>query len=615
MRRRRVLTFIGIFIVVALAWVYGADAQQSEILQRPAIVTFNSEMASITLDALEQGGDDAKTTFFWHIINLTDDQTIGLEQYQFDDWQSILDEDEELEAVGSREVTLLPSYGFNPPTYRLSVRDEDDNLLSQYVLVIPFDMEALQDATPVIDDFSLNTTSVDINDLARGNALVPATWSVSNRLPTANLVFEQILPDGEVISAELPRERIWVSSQGTGTLAVTAPTSSSEVKFRLRVVDVISGEVYMWKEVALPITGVLLPTSQPSAPPPPTVVSNPGNASSSVQVVSFSASPNPADPTGKVTLSWEVRGAVQVQIWFTPNPIDSDKGTVNGLPLRGSLDIPMKDVWFANGDMVIFSIMPANGNNQGYNDANGWLITATAEVKLKTNTSINSFTTNVATAKRGETISLSWNVSNAARVNLFDNDGMHQNMPTQGSYNFSIPADYPYQELFFTLEAIDGNEVATRRELRFPIACSYTTQLSSGCAFTQNTISAVYQTFQNGYMIWRGDTHEIYVLYSDGVLETYQDTWVDGEVVTITDSPPASLLAPTRGFGKVWATHSGVRLKLGWATVAEASYSTLLETAYDDFAGKFRVTSTYLRLPSNRIVRLRTSWGIWEAMS
>ena len=81
------------------------------------------------------------------------------------------------------------------------------------------------------------------------------------------------------------------------------------------------------------------------------------------------------------------------------------------------------------------------------------------------------------------------------------------------------------------------------------------------------------QPFQTGHMFWREDTKKIYVLYSTGTWQIYDDTWTSAEPEwDISIVPPAGYYQPKRGFGKVWRTNPGVRSGLGWATTEERGF-------------------------------------------
>jgi hypothetical protein len=57
--------------------------------------------------------------------------------------------------------------------------------------------------------------------------------------------------------------------------------------------------------------------------------------------------------------------------------------------------------------------------------------------------------------------------------------------------------------------------------------------------------------FEGGHTMWRGDTSVICVLCTDGACQAYEDTWVEGKIVDIEETPPRGWVAPRRGFGKL----------------------------------------------------------------
>src|SRR5689334_983875 len=69
---------------------------------------------------------------------------------------------------------------------------------------------------PQITSFTSTATAVDPTALNNRTARIPVSWTISNRPNSANLVFEQVLPDGRVVNVELPRDNPWVASNGNG---------------------------------------------------------------------------------------------------------------------------------------------------------------------------------------------------------------------------------------------------------------------------------------------------------------------------------------------------------------------------------------------------------------
>ncbi len=79
---------------------------------------------------------------------------------------------------------------------------------------------------------------------------------------------------------------------------------------------------------------------------------------------------------------------------------------------------------------------------------------------------------------------------------------------------------------------------------------------------------AAEQTFDRGYMFWRGDIALIYVLTAEGVWASYPDRWVAGDLEP-TSEPPEGHYAPVRGFGRLWRENRTVRDALGWPNTPE----------------------------------------------
>jgi hypothetical protein len=118
---------------------------------------------------------------------------------------------------------------------------------------------------------------------------------------------------------------------------------------------------------------------------------------------------------------------------------------------------------------------------------------------------------------------------------------------------------------------------------------------SLDCAAQLEGILGAQQLFQNGMMIWREDTRQIWViLNNDEKLQVYDDTYVDGEADP-TASPPNTFFVPKRGFGKVWAQLGGEKSTLGWGTAPEAQISLTIQPA------GLQSYTTYVKLPDNII--------------
>ncbi len=96
----------------------------------------------------------------------------------------------------------------------------------------------------------------------------------------------------------------------------------------------------------------------------------------------------------------------------------------------------------------------------------------------------------------------------------------------------------------------------------------------------------VYQSFQNGHMIWVGAQDAIYVMYNDQQQprwQVFRDYFVEGMVEETNDfgaAPAANLWQPRRGFGMLWRGNEQVRQRIGWATMEwELPYSVQVQNA------------------------------------
>jgi hypothetical protein len=89
------------------------------------------------------------------------------------------------------------------------------------------------------------------------------------------------------------------------------------------------------------------------------------------------------------------------------------------------------------------------------------------------------------------------------------------------------------------------------------------------------SVTSAEQAFERGTMIWLSGP--IYVLYSDGRLQQFTDTFnASADPASGGETPPPGLVEPVRGFGKVWRNNPDVRASLGWGVAAEAGGSAAM---------------------------------------
>ncbi|MCU0514735.1 MAG: hypothetical protein MUE40_19445, partial [Anaerolineae bacterium] len=100
--------------------------------------------------------------------------------------------------------------------------------------------------------FTTPAAGVSAARLAGGSEQVPVAWELLDRPPGTNLVFEQVLSNGTVRNAELPRQVALVPSSGQGIVALIPPGGTS-VTFRVRLVDLNSGSTLDMRSITLPV--------------------------------------------------------------------------------------------------------------------------------------------------------------------------------------------------------------------------------------------------------------------------------------------------------------------------------------------------------------------------
>jgi hypothetical protein len=221
---------------------------------------------------------------------------------------------------------------------------------------------------------------------------------------------------------------------------------------------------------------------------------------------------------------------------------------------------------------------------------------------------IVSFTASPATAKVGDVITVSWEVANSKQVYITRTT----NQPASDDFALSQP---PKGTATYTVTNNDSGQITFVLHTEHPritatavvtLTCPFSTSLTKDCPGSQTTTQASFQAFENGYMFWKGDSKQIYVLFSGGSWVVYQDTWTAGESIDLNGAtPPDGKLAPANGFGKVWATQPGVRDKLGWAVSAESGYSATWQINSASGAITYHFT-----LPDGRIVHLENTWSM-----
>lgn len=523
----------------------------------------------------------------------------------------------------------------------------DGRLYDQQMFTLPI-IEG-DSLPPAITSFTAGATSVDVNQLALRTARIPVSWAVESRPDDTNLVFEQVFADGRAVNVELPRPNPWVPSSGNGVAAPVLEPGATNVTLRVRLINWTTKATLLQRELTLPINGntnnvpsyVVDPAwcyTEPFRPSNGLTVGKRGYvtdlvpseglrlfssqygsgiplgfvaAESAVDVLEgpFCYRLNFATNNQSVFRLWRVRSIAQPNLEGWANEYVS---TVSGMFWNLTGTAPGTTEEEDTGEEGEESNGETDEEGEGQNgepdegDGEG------EEVAL----SIDELSASPDPVQVDDYLTITWATTGASFVglNLLDGPGgalvqpivPPGQMALSGSMAYAIPEDAQDSiTLALVVSDADGREVT--REVTVAIAeCAFDETLTDFCPATQLEVPAALQSFEGGYMIWRGDTNTIFVLYGDdSSWVTYPDTWVEGEAVD-TGEPPAGNFAPVRGFGKVWVEQT-LSERLGWAMANEQGYTATIEEYQAD--GNF--PSLGISLPGDSVVLLGEDWRIF----
>jgi hypothetical protein len=239
------------FLIVFLAGVRPVCAEDDPL---PTIISFTSDIATVILADIEAG--TLQTTLRWTATGVTPEYRIDIHAYEVHGWTNLVSHtDRPLNPNDEFIITIRHPLTFAAPTYRLSIVDITGAILDERILVLAYNAGT---ETPTIVRFETSTVELDTNALIFGTAQIDVSWEIANRTPTTNIIFEQFTSNGPV-SIELPRQNLWITSTGSGTLHPVDPRDSEGVTVRIRVIDLVSGQVVDEETLSIPVTGISLP--------------------------------------------------------------------------------------------------------------------------------------------------------------------------------------------------------------------------------------------------------------------------------------------------------------------------------------------------------------------
>jgi hypothetical protein len=119
------------------------------------------------------------------------------------------------------------------------------------------------------------------------------------------------------------------------------------------------------------------------------------------------------------------------------------------------------------------------------------------------------------------------------------------------------------------------------------------------------------QIFQNGIMLWIADDDRILAMTWDGCGRWDLNDTFDSDTDPISDpnlAPPAGLLQPDYGFGKVWRETARVRDALGWATAPPNNYSVARQQEFNESGSYYE----FIGLADGQVLTILHPTNFWK---
>jgi LysM repeat protein len=244
---------------------------------------------------------------------------------------------------------------------------------------------------------------------------------------------------------------------------------------------------------------------------------------------------------------------------------------------------------------------------------------------------ILSFAASPNPVERGGVVRLSWTLQAASTVTLTamtydDNLGVwyRQSAPTytgtgDAELTVAVAVD-ARQPLRYELQAADadGAVVSAQTDLLqllcYPLFFSENTD-ATFCPHAPRSAPAEFQSFERGFMIWNGDTGDLYILLQDAGRYNYWLLWSPAGKTVEIGLPPAGEFGPGAHFAEAWGTlgpselGGSLRLRdiLGWGTAPPHSFTLTEQVKLDARYPMF--DSVYLGWPDGRVAQVYTGAG------
>jgi hypothetical protein len=230
-----------------------------------------------------------------------------------------------------------------------------------------------------------------------------------------------------------------------------------------------------------------------------------------------------------------------------------------------------------------------------------------------------SFSADVSDVSAGKQLTFQWETLGATRAEIWS--GTHRRRPKKWDLSPSGTLTVELSETFYanpsmTLIAYNDEGEQVRRSIQINWPCRHEYFFNpepEACPLHEAVFSAATgQSYERGRMIWLeriyGDENVILVLYDDGQVERFDDTWKLGEPESDPAfAPPEGFYQPVRGFGKLWRENTAVREQLGWALASEEGF----EGAWQEQLRESIPSMAYLRIQRGKVIRVWDWNGRW----
>lgn len=444
---------------------------------------------------------------------------------------------------------------------------------------------------PTITQFVVDRQSITVDEAEQGETLANFSWTADTADPSNTIVL-QYLSAGEwtayVDAQPLP-------PSGTSTLPIMPSRSFQEPTYRLAILNA-AGEVLTENVVSIPY-------SPASAAPHITYF--------------FTPEANPADIAAGTyfAIKWDMADRTPFANVRVMQVMDD--GSVTPLPDENGDDVDIQSWLPANGSLIVHTLpteSPLHLRLQILDTQTGNVYTESDLTRDGIlDFQVNKFTVTPADADRGDTVTLEWDVASTeietmwinVRYALEYSYGEYVGesgtaLPLSGSATYTIP-DLPLTSMQFKLMGRDEHtvDVIVRCPYTFFVEGDSLNPCPSAEAYE---VEAVYQPFENGFVVEHGGSIWVFTNSADGKYQGLMTT--PSEYLIPQSVPPDGLYPPLTDFASTWEswqTDDYPYNDIGWATAPEQIYTMQIQStlygAYKDQGA----TWYYFTLPDGRI--------------